>query len=665
MAEVLTLDGLQLNDSTVFRTEAPVSMTPPPKKPEWVSGADTDGALLARPSHYENRVIELPVRVIPQASADLVLAKIALLTDKLQECEQNEDGLPLVWTPSNATISVTFRCLYGEISDLPIDFLWSVSRSPLVTIRLICLPFGEGAETLLGSVTNSDPLQWVEVSGVKGDVPALGRGAVTDAASQSRRWVLIGMESRWYPTSSPPSLIVDSTSMVTGAGYAGVTGTRTGAYSGASNNVITATLRTQVQAICGLGNLSHVGEFRPQLRFYASATTVAVRLTWQALDGPFRSLSYRVPVTTGWNHVDLGHITVPQTVLGTQRWTGRIEAYSTATGGETLDVDVLWPMPAERIGLARASYAYRAGVLTGIDGFTGRTAGAALGGTTAEVGGTWATSGAATDFIAADGPDTGDETISRSPASEIIPRYAILGATNYTDSEVGVRYRGAAFSGNRQHGVIARWVDANNHLRLTRHYSTSVGLGKVEVVVAGVTTTLVELRGPAMVLDTWFKVRLIVWASGAGVATWQDANGATLEEARFQHASLATGGALATGKPGIYDLNTSASANPTYFDDFYAATPTAEPIVCYSGQSIEFRHDTVLRKDSTGTYAGPPPEYIGGRFLIPPAGDANRKARIAVMAKRNDVAVMPDDNIADSTTLAVYGVPRYLVVPRA
>lgn len=654
--EQWVLDGtLALNDATL--TLEAITDTPAAKRPEWVSGADSDGEILGRPPKAANKVIEMRLRVAKQATMDLAISKIALVLDKLQECEQNANGLALVWTPADGTKSITWRALLGEITDLPKDWQdsgWFV-RSPAFTVRLTCLPYGEGTEVLAGTVTSSDPIQTVELSGVGGDVPALARLVVTDAASQSRRWVCWGLESRHYPTSSPPSLIIDSSAMVIGTGYAGTTGTRTGAYSGATNNVITSTLRTQPQAICGLGNRSHVGDFRPQLRFYASATTMAVRLVWQALDGPFRSLSWKIPVVAGWNHVDLGLVSVPQTSSGAQRWTGRIEAYSTATGGETFQADVVCMVPAELFGRARASFAYAPGALTGGDDFTGTTAGAALNARVAPVGGTWATSGAATDYAFT---DTGGERITRSTVSEAGPRYAILGSTNYTDQEVGVTFQ--ATGGVPEPWVLARYVNSTNFLAADLRYGNPAW--RVFAYVGGVTNVLGEI--PLTLTYEAYKLRLIVFSSGQLVATLMDVRGSTLSEIRAFHSSLATAGALASGKPGIADYNGNSAASSRYYDDFYAATPAPEPIALHASQSIEFRSDTTLREDSTGTYAGPPPQYVGGRCFVPPAGGPGRKTRIAVMAKRNDVESMPDDNIADSTTVDVLVTPRYIAVPR-
>lgn len=672
--EQLELGGLALNDDT-FTLEA-LSAPVPEALAEWIRGADSNGALLARPPLHANRVIEARIRVAPQASHDAVVAHIGSVLDQLQECGHNTNGLDLVWDPAGSTVDpITFRCLLGEIIDLPID--WQDSgrfvNSWMFTIRLTCLPFGEGQEYLVATTTSSVPIITLTLEDVPGDVPGLARLVVTDAATQSRRYVAWGMESRWL--GAAPSLIVDSSAMTANAG---ATATRTGAYSGASNNVISATLRTQVQAICTLPNLTHVGLFRPQLRLYASATTMAVRLTWQALEGPFRSLSYMVPAVVGWNHVDLGSINIPEAALGTQRWTGRIEAYSTATGEETFAVDAIWLMPAERYGKARASYAYSAGVLTALDDFTGTTAAAALNARVLPVGsGSWATSGGTTDFAFSDGPESGDETLSRSDSTFANPaRVATMGSGAFTNVEFGfdVRYT-EQINSAASSAAFVRYVDASNYAIAEMHPGTGGASNPMEIRFAAVVASSIVLDTGSVVVptpmqaDTWYRLRVIIFASGQGRLSWFARSGGLLGEVPFAHPALATGGALASGVNRLRDSNGSGNACTRYYDNIYAIVPPAEPIACYSGQSIEFTSDATLREDSTGTYSGPPPEYIGGRFTVPNAGGPNRDTRVGVIARRNDIEVAADNDLVsnatmDSTTVAVYVRPQYLALPR-
>lgn len=667
--EELTLNGLPLHTPPFFLESIDFGL--PASLAEWIRGADSNGAILSRPPLYENRVIEAKVSVERQATMDAALAHIGTLVDKLQECAQNVNGLGLVWSPAESTLAaITFRCLQGEITDLPIG--WEsgyFAKAPSFTVKLTCLPFGEGVEYLAGSVTSSDIMQVLTLSGVSGDVSGLVRLVVTDAATQSRRYVAWGMESRWLPTTGAPSLIVDSAGMVT-AGYAGVTATRSGAYSGATNNVISATLRTQVQAICGLGNLTHVGSFRPQLRFYASATTMAVRLTYQTLDGPFRSLSYKIPVAAGWNHVDLGLVSLPKTTLNAQRWTGRIEAYSTATGGEVFQADVVCMVPAELYGRASATYVRPAGVLNASDDFTGTTAGAGLDGRALPIGtGSWVSSGAVADFTFQDDPlNTGlGEHITRQASSDASERVAEMGSATFTDVVFAFNAYFDTY-GSTQMGAIVRYVDANNYLRCSlQPAGTGPTMLDVKTVVAGAATQLINASiGVTLATKTIYRVTLVVHASGRGILTVSPANTPTaiLAQEEFASAALATGGALASGKNRLLDYNPGAVAVGRRYDAFYVETPPAEPIALYSGQSIEFSSTNTLREDATGTYAGPPPEYVGSRFFVPPAGGTARQTRIAVMAKRNDVTATVDDFISDSLTVQAYVTPRYLVVPR-
>lgn len=674
--EGLVLDSLDLNDGTLggggtYFLEA-LTLPPPQKKPEWLSGGDADGAVLARDPQYENRVVTARVRIAAQSTMDLALSKIAAIGEKLEEAERNQTGVILQWTPADATLTTgTFRCLSGEVTDLPVmvdgDGAGWFVKSPIVTVTMTCDPFMRGAEASAGTTSASTlPLVTLELTSVAGDVPAEGRLVVTDAASQARRLVRWGLESRYYPTSSPPGLILDSDSLVT-SGFAGTGTTRTGAYDpgAAGNSVIRTTLALQPIAACGTGVQTHIGTFHVFARVWSTETTAGaisyVRLSWQDGDGPVRSNSYaQAPMNAAWVEVDLGTITTTTAIAGTQKWLGRIDAYSTAVG-ETLDVDYIYLVPAhEGYGEARAIYSYSAGVQVARDEFTSIAATTALNARVAPVGGTWATSGVATDFVASDGPFTGDETESRGTVSEATPRFAILGATSYTDVEVGLDMLASPRVVGLTTSVIARWVDSSNYVHagitgLDVFYVSSTVAG---AVVANRSVTL----GIASI--TWHEVRLLAFASGRAIALLLDSAGGVLATTEIQHSSIATGGALATGKPGFRDTNAVSTASGRYYDNFYVATPAAEPIAVHSGRTATIASTYAQRQDSTGTYAGDVPGYRGSRFLVPPAGTRTRKARIAVMARRNDVVVAQDDQIADSTTIQALLTPRYVNVPR-
>jgi len=675
--EQLVLDTLALNDASTYRLQG-LEIPPPSKKPEWITGGDSDGAVLGRDPLHENRVVTARVRILPQATMDAALAAIAAIGDKLEEAERNLTGVALVWTPAGSTKSFTLRVLSGEITELPIaldgtDAGWFFTRpAPVITIVMTCDPYARGTEVTGTPASSTLPLMTVELTSVTGDVPAEGRLIVTDAATQSRRHVEWGLESRFYPTSSPPGLILDSDSLVT-SGFAGTGTTRTGAYDpgAAGNSVIRATLGQQPIAVCGTGDQSHVGTFRVKARVYVVSPlpqNVNVRFAWQEGDGPLRANPYTQPVVTnGFSELDLGIITIPEKALGTQRWTGRVEA-SCLLFGDTIDVDYLLLIPAaEGWGKVRADMIFQPGVGVAHDEFTGTTAAAALNTRVAPQGGTWATSGVATDFTFLDGPDTGAETITRATSSEATPRFAILGATNYTDTLVEVfrrRASGIGATGAVDTSVIARWTDSSNYARLRMQVQgpgpNSISL---DTILAGTLTTW-KSQTVGELPDTWYALRLIIYASGAMIGQLLDGTRSIITQIQTSATVLATGGTLATGKPGLSDMNSTTTAISRYYDWFFAATPVAEPISLYSTQSLEVRSDSALREDSTGTFWGPPPGYRGSRFYVPPAGTRSRKARIAVKARRNDVEVAADDQIADNLTVQINYTPRYVNVPR-
>jgi hypothetical protein len=672
-SEGLILDSLDLNDSTTYILLG-LEIPPPKKRYEWVTGGDTNGGVLGRDPLFENREVMARIAIAPQSTMDLALAKIAAISDKLEEAERSNTGVVLQWTPADATLTTgTFRCLSGEITGLPIMVSgegagWFV-KSPEITVTMTCDPFMRGAEVSVGTTSASTlPLVTLELTSVAGDVAAEGRLVVTDAASQIRRLLRWGLESRFYPTSSPPGLIMDSDALVT-TGYAGTGQTRTGAYDpgAAGSSTVRASVPTQVVAVCGTGVQTHVGTFHVYARMWFTGSTTFTRLSWQDGDGPLRSNPWvQSPITAAWMDMNLGIITTTTAVSGSQKWLGRIDAYDTASAVNTIDVDYIYLVPAmEGFGEARATYAYQPGTVIARDEFTGNVAGTALNGLLAPLGGTWTTSGSATDFTAADAPLATDETMSRATLSDgAFPanaRHARLGATNFTDIEVGVDIRFTAAFLSLGIGVFARWVDASNFVA----FGNFVGADSpgIYVYVAGALSARYDFQ-TRISINTWARLRLVVYATGIARALLLDENDAIVEDGALSHSTLATGGTLATGRPGFIDTNGGATAVTRYYDNFYAATPTAEPVVMYSGRTAEIRSTMAIRPDSTGTYYGDVPAYRGSRFFVPPAGTRGRKARIAVMARRNDVVVNPDDQIADSTTIQAFVTPRFVNVPR-
>jgi hypothetical protein len=574
-----------------------------------------------------------------------------------------------VWTPNDSARSVTFTVLAGEISGMPIGlsdegYLW-VLRQPVVAVSLTCQPYWIGTETLTSTNSSSTPLNAFEITGVTGDIPALGRLIITDTATQSRRHVEWGIEGPLTYNSH----VADRRLRQHGRdGLLGCAGGHD----------------RRVRSERGGQQLDHVVADRGGDDGDGGDRRSAVACRRVPREGacpvviPGQSVSVvvegrrRPDESQHVGDADLGlgldrarprHDHHPATVtLGTQRWTGQVEVQGDATTPGTVALDYLILVPqADGYGKSRAAWSYSSGVLVAYDTFTTTTAGNALNTRVAPLGGTWATSGDATDFVFSDnfsGTD-GIESLSRTVVvSETTGRFAILGATNYTDSQIDARAR--FILNNTEQALILRWVDASNFLRLKVNSAT--GVVTLEQVVAGTPTTLATPATGTLGTFTQltFRFRLIAYASGLAIVTVTSDDGLTsYGSAQAVSTALATGGVLATGKPGIGSRSTSAVSSNHHWDDIAVTTPATEPMVIYSGRNMQVRYDDTLRQDSTATYYGRTPSYRGSRFLVPVG-----TSRVLVKARRNDIETSLDDQVTDALQIQIGWTPRGLAVPR-
>jgi hypothetical protein len=100
----------------------------------------------------------------------------------------------------------------------------------------------------------------------------------------------------------------------------------------------------------------------------------------------------------------------------------------------------------------------------------------------------------------------------------------------------------------------------------------------------------------------------------------------------------------------------------THLADNLQASPITSDAAMFASQSLEIRHNGVIREDSGGTTWQQVSSYEGDFLRVPVTGREGRSIRYIVKACRNDPASGPDSGIDDiSATLAV--TPRYLSVP--
>jgi hypothetical protein len=292
----------------------------------------------------------------------------------------------------------------------------------------------------------------------------------------------------------------------------------------------------------------------------------------------------------------------------------------------------------------------------------------ALTGKTDPVGGVWAGAGDADDFTV----ETTGKTAQRTTVVDFVNagRYAVSGVAAFAAQCVQADVKWSATLDNTTMvlGVLARYVDTDNwmclELRPHQAFQKKAQL-RVRLKVAGVVTTPVTVNDVAGLggVSIWHSLRLLVDAAGRWfVWAWQ--TGAQPGSFLFagQHSSLATGGALASGKPGIYDENSEASTAQTRnYDNFLAFVTTANAAV-FAGRSLELRHNTAVREEETAGEWSTVPVRDGKYLRLAPAGMEGRVNRIAVAAYRNDPDTMGNDD-DDALTATLYGTPVYLSVP--
>jgi len=268
------------------------------------------------------------------------------------------------------------------------------------------------------------------------------------------------------------------------------------------------------------------------------------------------------------------------------------------------------------------------------------------------------------------------ERTTVSDSGSLAGCYAQLGSTSYTTFassvaiKAGTKMMGSALS---RLGLLGRyastekWVAAGvfvaslspeNQLYMNVWKNVSgvisnpggegVRIGTVALATPNTLTSDVTLTFQVASDGTWSLV-----ATGSGLVFGGELSG--------QDSDLATGGALASGKAGLFDAWASATAGTRMLDSFQLLGSEPAGRVCYAGRQIEFNSNGALRQDSTGTYDGQPDISRGGDFYLDPAGESGRINRIAIRMRRNDIEVEPDNNVTDKHTVEVLVRERFLI----
>jgi hypothetical protein len=182
--------------------------------------------------------------------------------------------------------------------------------------------------------------------------------------------------------------------------------------------------------------------------------------------------------------------------------------------------------------------------------------------------------------------------------------------------------------------------------------------------VAGSPTFFGTFPTPTVAPDVWYSMRLAVDASGRWAFwCWPAEAQAGQPIAVGSDTALATGGALASGKPTFFDLNTAATANTRQYKNFKVWVPTFDAVL-HANQSAELRWDGMFREDSGGTAYGPVSHVVGDLPRIPPSGLEGRTVEVFLKWTRGDFDQLPDSGIDAGSAQVTYN-PSYLFVPSA
>jgi hypothetical protein len=656
--ESIALGGLAFNDGVNFEIEdGSFTFTPAKKQPQWIDNPDADGSALAYEPNYTNSEFAFSVRILPRLTMDVALSAFGEIQAQLQRAAQLRDkgGLAMPWTPAESSRTYTWYALLGELTDLPItqsgDLAGWFIKAPVIPVKITCRPFGYAAErVVLTPATNATPLQVVELKGVGGDVPAEARAIITDKATLDRRHLEWGIDQDTGP------VLITAASLST-AGGTGVVKTRAGAYS--AEKVVRGVAVTQPTLLCASGPIANLGAFRIKGRVYVTSAAVRFQASYRSGDGPWKALpAVAPPVINGFAELDLGEAILEEVVAGTQRSEVRVETFTTSGTSEP-DVNYMALIPTTSgWGKARGLQSPKPTALLAFDEFV-QTAGN-LEGKTLGLGGNWtqAVKTGASGFQV-DATNHRAVRTTVSDASITAGCYAIAGATNYGATQVAALISSpVGVSAYRRQGLLARYVNPENWLMgvWSGGYLANVGVIGVYKCEGGVVSLLGEIPYIFEIPATPTLITLSAAADG----TWrvEYPGYGSLYNKSGQDPALAGGGALASGKPGIYEAWESANAGTRTFDNLNVNGVEQAGRVLYSTRKAEIRADVddpVQRQDSTGVYYGPPNSYRGGRLEVP-TGDS----RLVVKLRPNDVDLEADSNVTLSQELEVRIAERVL-----
>jgi hypothetical protein len=642
----------------IFLTEAPVL----PLTANEVTYAETADGEGRRPLRKRPQSPTASAKVAISAYDPEVLRDLADdLQDLITSMDRSESAT-IRFTLDDDADAVTYDVTVASVTGLPLGETIDSGLIENVDLQFECGPFGRlEPVSIFTNETFSGPVDSVEISGVPGHVDAWGALELSEASGEQRGFIEVGQADD-YTLSESLQLALPDLSV---SGTGGTSTTRSGSYSA---NVARATIATGPTVVVKSDRLTHKGKKRMRTRVYASTEYVQVRLAWRVGDSAYSYSPWRsVPAASTWLEVVLDNVNIQPLPEGTHYWDFRIEARTT-TGTATIDVDTCSAFPADRYCVLRQIDEGAGMIVSAYD--DGTLGSGALNGDSANIGGSYTTSGGTGDFST----DGSNHRIQRTQTADSAGagRFALL-PVSHTDIDITVEFGiSAGGATGAILGCCIRYVDPNNYVLVyakadsfTSPPGASVWVGYLVKCVSGVRSTVATFGFGVLATLPSLKARCVIDESGAYALT-PTVNGAVGTEVVGVESSFATGGALESGSDlGWYDEYTSGTACTRWYDNLIASTTDAPSPVIYDSGALLLTHEAALRESEDGYTYGNIAGFRGKHLLIPPATLNEKKTLMAIRARRFNIDDgLIDSGLSDSLTGNLEVTPRVLLLPR-
>lgn len=450
---------------------------------------------------------------------------------------------------------------------------------------------------------------------------------------------------------SDVSLIVLNSSL-TGGGSAPITQTTQGASGYVANTWLQGSwsdfMRTAAQ--------TDTGSFQLWALVYTDAevSQARVRASISIGDTARATINKGAAVVGTGNPVwvNLGPVHAKNRISsGSYQWTATIGGMTVGTVGSDLRILKLVKVPIENgVAVARAP---GSSVMTLVLSDDFNQSAGSITGKSMDLGGTWSGAGDSDDFTV----DTTNHRIQRTATSDASQwdGRLIYGATTFTGCTASL-FVDVPDADGMYGGIVARYVDMDNFLAAYMSYSATVATYAIAIakVVGGTATVIASAATSA----PYGQINLTVQSNGNFSLT----SGFTPTLSGNDN-NLAAGGALESGKCGIYDANTSATVDSRNYDFFSAYAISSPDAAIHPSQDLVWQPDgNVEREASGGTYFAPAAGVQqAGIPLLQPATSAGYTNRLLIASADFNPDVAASGNPSPPLDYTVEHRPAYAI----